>query len=252
MKDMNCSNSDIWRRNNTIDIIRLLFSFFVIAIHTALFSDFKYIFTVTLWVTSFAVPFFSIVSGYYLYSNFKKKGCGYTYLLKYGGHILLTYLLVCILLYPEQMLAQLRNQGYLWFDARFLLIDRAALGHLWYLIAIVIFVCLFAAWEYVASKLPPKVRRVADICIIILVFSLEVLFQASGNYYNLLNNPINNYVLNFPYDFLKQVFLEVFPFFAVGMLMCKYKAIVDSISIKNSKIILFVAITVSCVCQTKM
>lgn len=129
MKGMNCSSSEIGLRNNTIDIIRLFFSSFVIAIHTALFSDFKYIFTVTLWATSFAVPFFSIVSGYYLYSNFKKKG--YTYLLKYGGHILLTYLLVCILLYPEQMLAQLRNQGYLWFNARFLLIDRANLGHLW-------------------------------------------------------------------------------------------------------------------------
>lgn len=104
---------------------------------------------------------------------------------------------------------------------------------------------MFAAWEFIASKLSPRVRQLADICIIILVFSLAVLFQASGNYYNFLNNPINNYVLTFPYDFLKRVFLEAFPFFAVGMLMCKYKAIIDSISIKNSKIILFIAITVS-------
>ena len=67
-------------RNNTIDILRMACAILVIGIHTGLLYSNGVLPPIVERVNSFAVPFFAVISGYFLSANYEKKGHRYIYI----------------------------------------------------------------------------------------------------------------------------------------------------------------------------
>ena len=113
--------------NITVDIVRFVCSLIVVSIH-CLFLEYSSI-QKTIW--SFAVPFFAITSGFYFKYNDKHS---YLILLK---RMFFLIILGDIINYLPMIHAQYAA-GHIYINWRYLFIENICLGHLWYLVAIII------------------------------------------------------------------------------------------------------------------
>ena len=72
------------QRNQTIDLLKFVFSIFIIGIHAQIFKNTLPVayYTITMGIFRIAVPFFFIVSGYYFYKRIQDNKPVQPYFLK--------------------------------------------------------------------------------------------------------------------------------------------------------------------------
>ena len=120
------------KRNLTIDLLKVVLSFFVIALH-ALPSSGKtglesYLFYEIQNIARISVPIFFLFSGYFLRKNIYNKSL----LVKYGKRILILFIVWQLIYYP--LLLKFHSIGLL-NTTRVVLDTFYGIGHLWYLAA---------------------------------------------------------------------------------------------------------------------
>ncbi len=209
-KEKVLSKESVFQSHNiTIDILRLICAILVIGIHTETYHDTLRVHMLRL--EAIAVPFFAIVSGYFFIQNFSSKG--YKYAFKYVMRLLLVYLGWSCFLYSMQMYSQLKWGGKLWMNWRYLFIDQARLGHLWYVIALVCIVCLFCFLYKM------KCKKLLYICIL----PLAILYQLTTSYYALIpKNEVFDFINSAEMSLLKHTLLQALPFFLLGAWLWEY------------------------------
>lgn len=236
-------------RNITIDIFRLFAAFLVVSIHTGIF-DLTMLGPYAMRIKTLSVPFFAIVSGYFLSQNHvdnKQSGGGYSYTIRYIAHILLAYLGATLFYYTEHMYAQMYSNHYLSLSLYYLLFAHAKTGHLWYLIAVAILSFLFLIIEFLCEKL--NIKKSSFIYLTIAIITI-VCYHSMQSYYYLPGNQIGSYLTAlWPADettwwpFWKRVFLRACPYFSLGIVFNHYKEYLYRISKENAGKILIIALS---------
>lgn len=158
-----------------------------------------------------AVPFFAIISGYFFRQKLYQVGAKYA--ISYVKRLIIVYLGWSAFLYSLQIHSQLKWGGKLWMNWRYLFIDWARTGHLWYVIAIAVIVCIFLCFHKFHAE------KVLYICIL----PLSILYQLSTAYYSLIpRNVVLEFVNSNSVSFLKHTLLQTLPFFLLGAWILEY------------------------------
>lgn len=123
-------------RNETIDLLKFIFSICIIMIHAQLFKSQQILYsTITMGLARIAVPFFFITSGYYFYQKVYLKQDVRSYFMKIIK-LYLVFELIEVLIYTIPLLPTIQKYGvlpYLWK------IMSVGLGGIyWYLISLIL------------------------------------------------------------------------------------------------------------------
>ncbi|WP_143316259.1 acyltransferase [Clostridium sp. HBUAS56017] len=203
-----------------IDILRLVFAILVMVIHTMAFSSINEDLRIvtSMGICRIAVPFFFIVSGYFLYNriNLEKepKSTLKRLLILYGSWVAIEFValspgILNYFKYPLSIIMRLLLFG--------------VTGSLWYISSLIITILLI-------SKLLKKDKI---IFLLIIGFILYLFGTTGDTYYGLFNNPlINGYTSIFV---LPQIGItESILFITLGAAINKYKL---NYKIKNAGIL---------------
>lgn len=141
------------QRNQTIDLLKFIFSLCVIMIHAQLFKDMSHLAyaTLTMGLARLAVPFFFISSGYYFYQNVCLNKDVKSYFVKIIK-IFIIYELIEVLIYTVPMLPMIQKYGvfiYLWK-----IISVGLGGAYWYLVSLVLSLLILLPFWRRKSILP--------------------------------------------------------------------------------------------------
>lgn len=159
---------DLTKKTNvSIDVVKYLMAIIVVSIHLGFMQNSAFV--KAIW--SLAVPFFAVVSGYYGVIQTKDK------LLRGGGRMIALILVADVMLYPEMIYWQ-KLSNTVCFNARYFFLDFIKLGHLWYLLALIM---SYGISYILRNHLKSKI-------LIYLTFGLHIL------YYGFMT--INVYIVN--------------------------------------------------------
>ena len=197
-------------RIQSIDTIRLIAIFAVIAIHTTPFQQyhqssnefFKVIFVIVNQLSRFAVPFFFVISGYLWGLKIRNGDDPILITTKTSKKLLFIFIVWCIIyilpydfisLYRFGILGEIKV-SYLNLLALFShpinLIMQGTRGHLWFLIGL-----LFSLW--ISSLfIKHKKSTIALLCFSLLLYIIAVLAKAYVNTPIGINLEVNGYVFN--------------------------------------------------------
>ena len=163
-------------RNSAVDLAKLIASWLVIGIHTALFSDLddRLYFIIVHVVCRFAVPFFAVCTGYFLTKSLRQEDKSAAIMLRQWKKLIKIYL-VWIVVYLLFSIPFWIKSG--WFSAWAFIdyIVAACIGgayyHLWYLWGVIVALPIF---YIIVRKIPQKFL----IIIILLLWFVKVLTYA--------------------------------------------------------------------------
>lgn len=206
-------------RNCSIDIFRLLFAVYVVAIHTepAIMASYPFLSLTVSSFFRFAVPFFLTVSGYYFFRNIDKNA---------SQRGLVTYLRKIIIVYIFWSIPYFIISFITWghtslvgfvIDCVYSFFLRGSYYHLWYFPALIFAVCISAALYKLNLKglLIPVAVILYPACYIISTHNLfsdlslvaniiSILKQlASGLFYFSCGQLINYFYNNFPKNVMR-------------------------------------------------
>lgn len=134
------------RRNQTIDLLKFIFSICIIMIHTQLFksNDIAYK-TITMGIARLAVPFFFITSGYYFYQRIHTYQNIKSYFIKIIK-IFIVFEIIEILLYTIPLLSMIQEYGFLRYLWRIMSVGLG--GVYWYMISLLLsLIILLPFWK---------------------------------------------------------------------------------------------------------
>lgn len=191
------------QRNHNIDLLKIVLSFFVVAAHvlpsTNVYGFEGGIFYGIQGLARLTVPFFFIISGYFLRNHLHNKANMY----KYGKRIFILFVVWQIIYAP--LLIKFYKAGA--FDTQQLLSNIVyGTGHLWYLIASVGGVALL----YLSRNLKIPAKFILAITLILVGYYYQFLFDAGKltnnglltNFYLLIGTCRNFLFYAFPYIML--------------------------------------------------
>lgn len=183
------------KRYNSIDNFRILSSLMVIAIHSFPFSSYDKIFDniITLTIFRIAVPFFFIVSGYFLMGPYALKQ---NYITEHNinkniSSLLSLYLISMIIYLPLSILNNTINMDISFLNLLKMIIFDGTFYHLWYFPAIILGLILV---KYMIKHL--NIKIVFFISIILYIIGLF-----GDSYYGFIDNAILNSSYNIIFKF---------------------------------------------------
>ncbi len=183
------------KRYNSIDNFRILSSLMVIAIHSFPFSSYHKIFDniITLTIFRIAVPFFFIVSGYFLMGPYALKQNYITEhkINKNISSLLSLYLISMIIYLPLSILNNTINMDISFLNLLKMIIFDGTFYHLWYFPAIILGLILV---KYMIKHL--NIKTVFFISIILYIIGLF-----GDSYYGFIDNAILNSSYNIIFKF---------------------------------------------------
>lgn len=183
------------KRYNSIDNFRILSSLMVIAIHSFPFSSYDKIFDniITLTIFRIAVPFFFIVSGYFLMGPYALKQNYITEhkINKNISSLLSLYLISMIIYLPLSILNNTINMDISFLNLLKMIIFDGTFYHLWYFPAIILGLILV---KYMIKHL--NIKTVFFISIILYIIGLF-----GDSYYGFIDNAILNSSYNIIFKF---------------------------------------------------
>lgn len=125
------------KRNNTLDLLKFIFSILIIMIHTSFLKTINTVLynAITMGICRVAVPFFFISSGYYYYKKISlhKDTKSYIYRLM---QLFITFEIIEIILYTMPLLSFIKRYGvmaYLWK-----IISVGVGGFYWYIVSLIL------------------------------------------------------------------------------------------------------------------
>lgn len=216
------------RRNNTLDILKLLASYMVVFIHVLFYGKIGVIFDA--WAR-FAVPLFFVVSGFYSYEitlkQIKKRIIHVIQLLVFAVAIYVLWKVLLLLIRQDiQGLTQYFSQ-YLQIKSLlklFLFNVPLFTEHLWYLFAILYVYILY--YFITVFKFPKKYTFVISILLLVI--------------HILLGEGLSIISIVVPIAIVRNFVLMGIPFFGLGLLVNEYKH--KLLNIPNYAIIIFLTI----------
>ena len=217
-------------RNNTIDVLRLVFAVLVVSIHTMAlycFGEDAWLAT-SMGVARIAVPFFFIITGYFFYPKVKKGKSGNTYIKKIFKFYITWVLIEAITLFP--LLISDSIQELISTLIGVLLIGVT--GSLWYLSSMIL-----------ALLVTKQLLKKDKFILLFIVSSILFIIGLSGDsYYGLTEGSILGDIANAYANIFKMTnigFTCSVPFIVIGAAINKYKL---KDKIKNSGIISLIGI----------
>lgn len=221
------------KRNNSIDIFRILCAFMVVAIHTHPFYDVNETlgFIASELLTRIAVPFFFCVSGYFYIKGIisGKKLFKKTFL-----NILKQYVFWSIIYFAIQLLHTIKNgDSFLGFikDCVLKFFVLGSYSHLWFIPALLFAVTVATLFGKLGNR-----GVAALVWMSVGLYIIGVLVCAYGNV--LSSVPLLDKIISFEYfTTFRRVVLMGLPFFSLGYFILKLEK-----QISKNKSIIFIAI----------
>lgn len=123
------------QRNQTIDLLKFIFSFFIIGIHAQIFKNILPVayYTITMGLFRIAVPFFFVVSGYYFYQKLQKNKPIKPYFMKLIKIFVIFELLEIIIFSPFFLMYFKNVFYYIWK-----IVSTGLGGAYWYLTSLIL------------------------------------------------------------------------------------------------------------------
>lgn len=146
-------------RNQSIDLFKFIFSFFVVAIHVSVLFPDNYTYRMY-FVNGFlrvAVPFFMVVSCYFVKENVNE----------WAKKLLKLYLFWSVIYFPFWGYDALNSQNFSWFNFSLTITKNLIFGyhHLWYLAAIIPAMIIYTYLKSIFSN-----RNIILLCIFLYLF----------------------------------------------------------------------------------
>jgi len=233
----------VQKRINSIDIVKFILSFFVIALHT-FFQNENLINNNRIFITIFhvAVPFFFITSGYLLFRKIElplnKKNSEIIF--KYIKHIFKLYLIWTLIYLPIAIygayIGGVKPIEFLIYSIRkFIFVGESYYSwNLWYLNGLIMAVLMI--FILLKIKVKPKAILVIGFIIYLLGILLNHILIADLNLYPEFIKKILNLYL-YLFERVRNGIFKGFPFVAVGLYLSKLKS-----EIRNIKIYIMILI----------
>ena len=198
-----------------VDVLRLVFAILVVSIHTMAFQSINEDLRIatSMGIARLAVPFFFIVSGYFLYNRIKLEKEPKSTLKRLGLLYLAWVLIEVITLFPV-VLSRYSSMGLI--GTIITLLVMGVTGSLWYISSMIMTIFVIS----------PLLKRDKLILLLIIGFALYV-FGASGDTYygvfqNTFLNPLISRYLSI-FRFPQIGFNESILFITLGAILNKYK-----------------------------
>lgn len=201
-----------------IDFLKLFFAICVVVVHTSAFYSVNnnLFFIINMGLCRIAVPFFFIVSGYFLYDKIHLKAEPLNTLKKMLRFYILCILLEIITLMPIIIIINRDKWNLPFFAIIGKTIFSGLSGSFWYIFSLII--SIFALW--------PLLKRDKIITCFIIGIILYLIGSAGSCYYGIFKNTI--------FDNLTKIYTSIFvlpqvgftvaiPFLSMGLLINKYK-----------------------------
>ena len=216
---------------NSINYMKLICAFLVIAIHTHPFEDINKIlyYSFSEVLVRIAVPFFFVSSGYF----YIKNKCNFS---KYIKRLLIVYISWSIIYFIIQLPSYIASNTSLINIAKNFIVSFFIYGsyyHMWYMVALIMCVIITSIF-YKLNKMN---------LLYILSIGLYIIGVIGGAYYKIGSQiPILSNLYNFSlYLQVRRYLLMGLPFFMVGYLIYEIKEIPKNINITTIfTIILFI------------
>lgn len=206
------------KRNNSINYMRLVCSFLVVAIHTNPFKEenilLSYIFTEI--IPRIAVPFFFVISGYFYIKSLNNNDNNKKIFIKYLKRLLRIYIIWSSIYFIINFIKALEYgftiKGFV-VDCIYKFFWMGSYYHLWYFPAVIFCVIITTFFN--------KYNKLKFLyCISILLYIIGLL---GCSYYNIgINIPIisNLYKLS-TFEYIRRTFMMGVPFFLMGYIINK-------------------------------
>lgn len=231
------------KRINSIDIVKFIFSFFVIALHT-IFLNKNLISNNRIFITIFhvAVPFFFITSGYLLFRkiNFPLTKKDERIILKYIKHILKLYIIWTLIYLPISIygayIGGVKPTEFLTYSVRkFIFVGESYYSwNLWYLNGLIIAVLM--VFILLKMKIKPKVILIIGFVVFLFGIILNYILNTDLNSYpDIIRKILNLYLYLF--ERVRNGIFKGFPYIAIGLYLSKQK-----LEMKNIKVYLMLII----------
>lgn len=228
-----------------VDFFRLVAAFMVIAIHYPPFENVGYALSggFSNILCRIAVPFFFLLSGYFLGERIKNSAKTISYVKK-----LIRFYLIYSVIYLPLSFYGVINKGYsIWkILVRYLrgVLLTGSYRHLWYFLALIVSVGLL---YLIVNKVKINDKALSGLCFVIyFVGVVGCLFETELRSIVFLKGPIDFYFNIF--DDTKNVFFFGFPFVALGYLVAKHR----EKFVFSTKYILFLIFSVGIMCVEKV
>lgn len=216
---------------NSIDYMKLMCAFLVVAIHTHPFQDINYLlyYGFSEVLVRIAVPFFFVSSGYF----YAKSKCNFK---KYINRLVITYISWSFIYLLLQIYNSINMNGNMVTTLKSFIVEFFIYGsyyHLWYMIALIICVTITTIFY--------KIKKLRLLYISSLI--LYIIGVIGGSYYKLgLQIPILSNLYEFSlYIQIRRYLLMGLPFFMLGYCAQSLKGIFKNINITTVvTIVLFV------------
>ncbi|WP_313807219.1 acyltransferase family protein [Flavobacterium sp.] len=195
-------------RSASLDILKLVLAFLVVALHIFPVSKMKGIpglisYEIASGITRIAVPTFFIISGYLL----RNKLNDWNYIKKYCIRILLLYLVWQLIYLPDLFY----HHHIKWFGTKELVLKLIyGYWHLWYLLATVFGVLLL----YFSRNWQPKLKLITVLLLILMGYLFQLGFKLNifqhipvlKSIYEIIGTSRNAFFLAFPFLLLGTLF----------------------------------------------
>ena len=216
----------------SIDFMRVICAILVVIVHTqSKGGDGVVEYTLTQIIPRVAVPFFFMISGYFLSLSLTKKH-DIRIIFKYLKRIIATYILWSMIYYIVTIQYNLRNNISIAKVTKHFIINCFSIGssyQLWYFPALILSVFVFMFF-YKMNKL----NLLIGLSIILYMIGL---FGSSYYRIGIKNPTLNLLYSSSQFTPISRVFLMGIPFFLLGHIMNIHKKYLIKISIRRSWII---------------
>lgn len=194
-------------RNNSIDVLKVVLAFLVIALHifpVSKLSGWQGIisYEIANGITRIAVPIFFIISGYFLQNKLNNT----VYLIKYAKRVLLLFVIWQLIYLPDLI----RFYNLKWFSTTQLILKLIyGYWHLWYLLASV----LGLGMLYVTRNYSIKVKWILILILFVFGYFFQITIQSGFinnriilNFYEIIGTTRNFLFLAFPMMLLGNIY----------------------------------------------